>query len=54
MTLALNYTSHLKKTIELIFTSLATNIMPKTSYRFIEPQNAPTPCEHVVQSPHLF
>ncbi len=27
--------------------------MPRTNYRFVKPQNGPTPHEHVVQGPHI-
>jgi hypothetical protein len=33
--------------------SLATHIMPRTNYRFIEPQNDPTLHEHVAQILHV-
>jgi hypothetical protein len=45
----LDHTPYTKKQIiEPIVASHATNIMPKTNYRFVGLQNGPTPYEHVI------
>jgi hypothetical protein len=35
-----------KQIVELAIASLATSTMSRKNYKFVEPQNGPTPCEH--------
>jgi hypothetical protein len=49
-----NHTPYSKKQIvELVVASHTTNIVPRTNYRFVEPQNGSTPHEHAIQSPYI-
>ncbi len=54
MMLVLDHTPHIEKqTIKFVIASHATNIMPRTNYRFVEPQKGPTFHEHDIQGPHV-
>jgi hypothetical protein len=49
-----NHTPYSKKQIvELVVASHTTNIVPRTNYGSVKPQNGPTPHEHVVQGLHI-
>jgi hypothetical protein len=51
---ALDHTPHTKKqTAEPIVASHTTNIVLRTNYKFVKPQNGPTLHEHVVQGLHI-
>jgi hypothetical protein len=52
---ALDHTSHTDKLqiVELVVASHTTNIVPGANYKFIEPQNGPTPHEHAIQGLHV-
>ncbi len=50
----LNHTPHIKKQItKFTIASLATTIVPRNNYKFIESQNDPIPQECVIQTPTL-
>jgi len=54
MILKLNHTPHIvKHIIEHVVASSIMNIVSKTNYRFIEPQNGPTINEHATQGLHV-
>jgi hypothetical protein len=50
----LNHTPHIMKhIIKHVVASSIMNIVPKTNYMFIEPQNGPTINEHATQGLHV-
>jgi hypothetical protein len=44
---------HTPQTIELLVASHTTNTVFGANYESIEPQNGPTPHEHVIKGPHV-